>query len=595
MRKRSDGIGDRLRALGPRIAACICVLALALVFVGYAEAAPKVYVDFKGLDARTDMSQEEKDAVKEQTKNTIKENLDEAFGECNTEVTDDAAQKDSADRTVTIENKVGHFRDRSNEHYYVWGSWYPGSKNGNVYLKNFMNMYPSSFKTGGDWDPAKLGTGLGTTAAHEVAHSFSATHDNSNKNKMNSKHSSSDLASGQDLNDAAEGTMQDNKDKGPCDGKTDYSTDSCLANWWSNPTCAAGEHMTDPGAIDTTFGFSGPLASMFDFGWWGLDTDNGALDGNIWGDFVYKSSMTGTTQDADLMTFFDEYHTHFVLRGRAATPYDGQLFDADPSMIALSDPVTRPDGLIVNRQIEIRWLIDGDPGPDVIVTMSTEAFGPDSPEFSGFTLGIAEPPSIGSVKSMCDGTFVALAECPVTAQFTDHFYVESLDRSSGIRVNWPFALPPMPVSAVVTGDVMIDPSGERCIEAFDVLPAGIQEVTPMAMSNQSVGGGDFEFVSGLWGAGQQGVVDGVGLNNIGLLARTCGTVVEKDPSPDQSWFRIDDGSGLGLKVAVPAGVGLPNLFEFVSVTGVSSCEKAGDVLYSVVKARYGSDIEVVTP
>ena len=117
----------------------------------------------------------------------------------------------------------------------------------------------------------------------------------------------------------------------------------------------------------------------------------------------------------------------------------------------------------------------------------------------------------------------------------------------------------------------------------------------MAMPNRLVGGGDFDFTSGLWGAGQQGVVDGVGLNNIGLLARTCGTVVEKDPSPDQSWFRIDDGSGLGLKVAVPAGVGLPNLFEFVSVTGISSCEKAVDVLHSVVKVRDGADIHVVTP
>ncbi len=54
---------------------------------------------------------------------------------------------------------------------------------------------------------------------------------------------------------------------------------------------------------------------------------------------------------------------------------------------------------------------------------------------------------------------------------------------------------------------------------------------------------------------------------------------------------IDDGSGVLLKVTVPAGVAVPAIGSHICVTGVSSCEKVGSQLRSVLKVRSGADID----
>jgi len=71
---------------------------------------------------------------------------------------------------------------------------------------------------------------------------------------------------------------------------------------------------------------------------------------------------------------------------------------------------------------------------------------------------------------------------------------------------------------------------------------------------------------------------GIGLNNIGLLVRTTGRVGEKNPSA--GWFMIDDGYGATVKVygTVPSGA------TYVTVTGISSCEKIGGDTLRVVLA-----------
>jgi hypothetical protein len=48
-------------------------------------------------------------------------------------------------------------------------------------------------------------------------------------------------------------------------------------------------------------------------------------------------------------------------------------------------------------------------------------------------------------------------------------------------------------------------------------------ISPVSLTNKNLGGGDFFYDPGT-GAGQIGVEDGVGVNNIGLLVKTCGTV-----------------------------------------------------------------------
>jgi hypothetical protein len=47
---------------------------------------------------------------------------------------------------------------------------------------------------------------------------------------------------------------------------------------------------------------------------------------------------------------------------------------------------------------------------------------------------------------------------------------------------------------------------------------------------------------------------------------------------------------ISVKVICPAGVTLPSLDARVSVTGISSCEKVGEVVRRVIRVRDASDI-----
>lgn len=52
------------------------------------------------------------------------------------------------------------------------------------------------------------------------------------------------------------------------------------------------------------------------------------------------------------------------------------------------------------------------------------------------------------------------------------------------------------------------------------------------------------------------------------------------------WIRIDDGSGVGIKCLVPNWVddeNSPKVEDYVSVTGVSSCEQSGSSLLRLLK------------
>lgn len=90
---------------------------------------------------------------------------------------------------------------------------------------------------------------------------------------------------------------------------------------------------------------------------------------------------------------------------------------------------------------------------------------------SGGTLNTRDLPSVSAVKSMPDGTVVSTAGVVVTAAFSGHFYVEDVDRNSGIRV--------VSGSTVSEGDavrvegVMRTVSGEREIWAFGAGPSAL--------------------------------------------------------------------------------------------------------------------------
>ncbi len=171
--------------------------------------------------------------------------------------------------------------------------------------------------------------------------------------------------------------------------------------------------------------------------------------------------------------------------------------------------------------------------------------------------------TVGNVKTSSDNAGVSCTGV-VSAVFAGSFYVESTDRTFGICVEGANSGVAVGQLVSVSGTVQTLASGERYI--FDLEPVAIStpgSISPLGMTNKSLGGGNYGTVSGRM---QPGVTGATGLNNIGLLVKTTGKVGQVNASA--GWFMIDDGSGVGVKVfgSVPSGK------SYVTVTGISSCE-----------------------
>jgi len=182
----------------------------------------------------------------------------------------------------------------------------------------------------------------------------------------------------------------------------------------------------------------------------------------------------------------------------------------------------------------------------------------------------------------------------VTQVSSGFFYIENETRTSGIRVvqnpNERWVGDKLDSGNLVgTMDTLL--SGERCIQVSQLNWAGgYGDIIPIGMNNRSVGGGSFGDVAG--GKGQVGVFGGAGLNNIGLLIRTWGKVTELEAVASPTWFKLDDGSGVNLKVTVPAGASAPAVNSNVKVLGVVSCERDIDGnVQRLVVTRDSNDVQ----
>ncbi|MHB9037818.1 MAG: cellulase family glycosylhydrolase, partial [Armatimonadota bacterium] len=137
-------------------------------------------------------------------------------------------------------------------------------------------------------------------------------------------------------------------------------------------------------------------------------------------------------------------------------------------------------------------------------------------------------------KSLADGTQVASADVNISAIFPDGFYVEKPDRSFGIRVIGSASVPSVGDKVTISGTLGTD-NGERVVTQPTVtVVSNGNVVKPLGMNNRTLGGGS---------QGQNvGVTDGVGINNLGLLATTTGKVVAVSTMDDTTTLWIDDGS-----------------------------------------------------
>lgn len=181
----------------------------------------------------------------------------------------------------------------------------------------------------------------------------------------------------------------------------------------------------------------------------------------------------------------------------------------------------------------------------------------------------------------------------VTAAFDDFFYVESDDRTAGMRIDLPGHNIEPGVYVDVTGTPSTNVDGERTLvvaSPADVRIGSSGSVAPVGLNNSALGGGGFGYQGPLWQA--------TGLSNVGLLIKTWGRVTYTG----SGFFYIDDGSGAddnsghaGVKVlgTVPTPPGIDPIGKIVIVTGISSCEKPATVPVRLIRTRGSDDVVVV--
>lgn len=168
-----------------------------------------------------------------------------------------------------------------------------------------------------------------------------------------------------------------------------------------------------------------------------------------------------------------------------------------------------------------------------------DAIGNNSAESSPAALATTlTPVDIPVAKQQGNGETVCVTEKVVTTSFQTYFYIEEPDRFAGIQVV-PLQMPEeLDINDLVNVSGVIKTlNGERYIdEAVVTSPAGSGSVTPIGVSNIGVGGGDWMYNSES-GAGQRGIKDAIGPNNIGMLITTWGRFTYVDSSS----FIVDDG------------------------------------------------------
>ncbi len=195
----------------------------------------------------------------------------------------------------------------------------------------------------------------------------------------------------------------------------------------------------------------------------------------------------------------------------------------------------------------------------------------------GVAVVVLTEPSIPEIKLYEDFTGGNVHGAVVTAVFGDFFYICSPEGASGLRVFRPGHELVPGTRINLFGSMFTNSNGERYLDTSggQLFRDGTRVLSPKAMNLSSLGGTNWRTEEN---GGQRGVVEGKGLNNIGVLVRVCGEVTYKG----SSFIYIEDGSNLrditghrGVRVVVSEN-NLKDVHTKVVVTGISSCFRGDD-------------------
>ncbi len=378
------------------------IAGLLAVVLCAAASADIVYVDLSGIDTIV-TNPPLTDAQKQALKDCILADINANFAAIGVDIQATDNPGLNSNRIVRLHPQTGSRPNGDGGTTYFYGEWAHGSTECDVYLGNFFNRHGGDYKTNGQWDVSKLCNGIGRTAAHEVAHSYSVGHNRHNPpDKMTEGGlvgSSTRANTGWIFDEHTGEVMGRNLGHPPCQTTTDYDGDFLEPYFWDaplfpNPEYDPNDPNSDPfndldewGDFDALLTIEGPMAELFDLGWYGADTDGGLEDGNPNFDFIYKASMA-EPEPPELLTFFETAHAsaQFLLRGRAGSGFDGQWFPMRDASVTLADPITTPAGDLIFRVVSMAWDVDGDQLADVGVTLNSDMLYPYGAAFNGWRL-----------------------------------------------------------------------------------------------------------------------------------------------------------------------------------------------------------------
>lgn len=286
---------------------------------------------------------------------------------------------------------------------------------------------------------------------------------------------------------------------------------------------------------------------------------------------IITGCMTGLQGGVALHThnlfFSNTYNYNGLVAGMAETNADPKL-DVDDSLMAGSVAI--------------------DTGTNVGLPYAGLAPDRGAVE-SGLTAAPVPMSKIADLKALPNGSYIEMAvEVAATAAsdtFIDgSYYVEELDRASGIKVVPQAGVPAVSVGQRLTffGVVYTDANGERYVDvvAINGLSSGAP-VRPVGASGKAI--------------------QGPGASLSGLLARIWGKVTSV--ASDGSYLYVDDGSGvtdssgnIGIRVVLAGlrtGIDvLPGIDDQVGIAGLVGLTRVGGASVPAVRPRGESDLRI---
>ncbi len=184
-------------------------------------------------------------------------------------------------------------------------------------------------------------------------------------------------------------------------------------------------------------------------------------------------------------------------------------------------------------------------------------------------MSVRQSSRIPEVRALTVGSGFVLPEKLIAGSAQGVVFIEEVDRSCALKLNWTGAPPDDATRAIVAGRYLGIIDNEPTAEAVAIDPGSPGAALPLGLGNGSLG----------WpGAGEP---PHSGVDTRGLLVRMWGRVSYSDAT----CFVMDDGSGVsdwlptlgkaGVKVALPNGASVPAVGRWVTVTGVSRASAGG--------------------